>query len=332
MTTAATTAATSAVSTGAAPVTRPMATPARATWPIPSPMSESRRWTRKMPTIGATVPTSSAAMSARCMKSTESRSITVGPPRRGSRRAVRVRRRAVGVQLEVVVVAVVVVVDAASRAAAYSWVVPSKRMRPLSTTTMRVSRRSRAPSSWVTMSIVTPRSTSRSRTSARTCWLAASTPAVGSSMMRTSGWPGESPRDEDPALLSAREGADLGGGAVGEADDVEGAGDDLPVGGPQPAEPADAGEPAGRRRSPRRSRGPRRRGCAAGGRSRGERGRAGRWLGTPKSVTLPRDPLVEPEHALHERRLAGTVRARRSPRSRRGGSSVSTSVRTARSP
>ena len=83
MTTAAMTAASKAVSTGAAPETRPIATPARATWPMPSPMSESRRWTRKIPTIGATVPTSSAAMSARCMKSTESRSITVGSRRCG---------------------------------------------------------------------------------------------------------------------------------------------------------------------------------------------------------------------------------------------------------
>src|SRR6478735_5767906 len=76
-----------------------------------------------------------------------------------------------------------------SRAWAYSCGVPSKRMRPPSMTTMRVSRRSRAPSSCVTITIVTSRSTSRARTSARTCWLAASTPAVGSSMMSTSGCP-----------------------------------------------------------------------------------------------------------------------------------------------
>ena len=65
------------------------------------------------------------------------------------------------------------------------------------------------------------------------------------------GLPGEGAGDEHPALLAARERADLGGGPVGEPDDVERAGDDLPVGGAQPSEPADAGEPPRRRRSPR---------------------------------------------------------------------------------
>src|SRR5436309_12861357 len=33
------------------------ATPAKATWPIPSPIRLSRRWTRKKPTAGASSPT-----------------------------------------------------------------------------------------------------------------------------------------------------------------------------------------------------------------------------------------------------------------------------------
>src|SRR5674476_642816 len=66
--TAARTANTSAVRTGAWFVTTPTATPASATWPMPSPIRDSRRWTRKTPTIGAARPTRNAARSAFCMK------------------------------------------------------------------------------------------------------------------------------------------------------------------------------------------------------------------------------------------------------------------------
>src|SRR5665647_3359280 len=69
ITTAATTANAMAVRTGAWFVKTPTATPASATWPMPSPMRDSRRWTRKTPTIGAARPTRNAATSARCMKS-----------------------------------------------------------------------------------------------------------------------------------------------------------------------------------------------------------------------------------------------------------------------
>ena len=55
-------------------------------------------------------------MSARCMKSTESRSITVGPRRWADVERAVGQRRAVAVELEVVVVAVVVVVHAVARA------------------------------------------------------------------------------------------------------------------------------------------------------------------------------------------------------------------------
>ena len=64
MTTAATTAVTSAVATGAVEVSRPIATPASATWPSPSPISESRRCTRKIPTSGAAAPMRMAATKA----------------------------------------------------------------------------------------------------------------------------------------------------------------------------------------------------------------------------------------------------------------------------
>src|SRR3712207_2449 len=68
MRTAPSTAATSAVPTGAVEVRTPIATPVSATCPRPSPSSDSRRWTRKTPTAGATRPTISEASSARCMK------------------------------------------------------------------------------------------------------------------------------------------------------------------------------------------------------------------------------------------------------------------------
>ncbi len=67
--TAASTAAASATQVGELPVSSPTATPARATWPMPSPISDSRRWTTNTPTSGATVPTISAASRARRMKS-----------------------------------------------------------------------------------------------------------------------------------------------------------------------------------------------------------------------------------------------------------------------
>src|SRR5699024_7786277 len=76
MTTAATTAATSAVHTGELPVKIPTPTPARATWPMPSPMSDMRRCTRKNPTSGAATPTRRAASSASRMKSSARRSST----------------------------------------------------------------------------------------------------------------------------------------------------------------------------------------------------------------------------------------------------------------
>ena len=56
---------------------------------------------------------------------------------------------------------------------------------------------------------------------------------------------GERAGDEHPALLPAREGADIGPGAVGEADDVERAGDDLPVGRRRPSEPRLPHQPSG---------------------------------------------------------------------------------------
>src|SRR2546423_14063738 len=45
------------------------ATPAKATWPIPSPIRLIRRWTRKNPTAGASTPTIAPVAKARRMKS-----------------------------------------------------------------------------------------------------------------------------------------------------------------------------------------------------------------------------------------------------------------------
>src|SRR5436305_1927026 len=64
-----TTAKPSAVQTGEIPIRYPAATPANATWPIPSPISVRRRWTRKKPMAGATRPTIAPAASARRMNS-----------------------------------------------------------------------------------------------------------------------------------------------------------------------------------------------------------------------------------------------------------------------
>ena len=117
---------------------------------------------------------------------------------------------------------------------------------------------------------------------------------------------GERAGDEDPALLPAREGADLGGGAVGEADDVERAGDDLPVGGAQPTEPADAGEPPGR--DDLLGGGPDRR---REGVPLGHVAEAGAVVelaaGTPKRVTVPATRSLRPSDALHQGRLARPV-------------------------
>src|SRR4029453_15858056 len=61
--------ATSAGSTGDTPSRIPAATPAKATWPMPSPTSDWRRWTRKKPTAGASTPTTAPAPKARRMNS-----------------------------------------------------------------------------------------------------------------------------------------------------------------------------------------------------------------------------------------------------------------------
>ena len=58
-----------ATQTGAQPSRSPKATPVSATCPMPSPIRARRRCTRKIPTLGAASPTSTAAISARCMKS-----------------------------------------------------------------------------------------------------------------------------------------------------------------------------------------------------------------------------------------------------------------------
>src|SRR5207244_4873990 len=50
----------------------PSATPANATWPIPSPIRLRRRWTRKKPTAGASRPTTMPAPNASRMNSRSS--------------------------------------------------------------------------------------------------------------------------------------------------------------------------------------------------------------------------------------------------------------------
>src|SRR5262245_51934593 len=59
----------SAVSTGETSSRSPAATPAKATWPIPSPMRLMRRWTRKKPTAGASTPITAPAAKASRMNS-----------------------------------------------------------------------------------------------------------------------------------------------------------------------------------------------------------------------------------------------------------------------
>src|SRR5215207_4925403 len=64
------------------------ATPANATWPIPSPIRLSRRWTRKKPTAGARTPMTAPVASASRMNSSSSMRVRgVVPDARQLRRA-----------------------------------------------------------------------------------------------------------------------------------------------------------------------------------------------------------------------------------------------------
>src|SRR4051812_10940468 len=63
---------TRAVSTSGRSRRYPSATPAKATWPIPSPIRLNRRWTRKKPTAGASSPTMMPAPKASRMNSRSS--------------------------------------------------------------------------------------------------------------------------------------------------------------------------------------------------------------------------------------------------------------------
>ncbi len=230
------------------------------------------------------------------------------PSRRAGLGVAGERRSWVG-ELVVVVVGVVVVQDL--DLPGQEHVARSVEVsRPRSTTTTLVTTSTNASSSWVTTSMVTPCAASRPSTSASTCWFAASTPAVGSSMRRTFGLSGQRPRDQHPSLLAARERADVGRRSVGQPDDVEGARDEAAVGGRRPAEPGLPHE-------------------AAGGDDllRGRPHRAGqgvplRHVAQPRVVPGPREPLerrteevdlaAEPvaqaEQALDDRGLAGAVR------------------------
>ena len=121
---------------------------------------------------------------------------------------------------------------------------------------------------------------------------------------------GERTGDEHPALLSAREGAHVGPGAVGEADDVERTGDDLAVGGRRPpnqhcrtSRPVATISSAVARTDPR--------GCAAG-----DVPEAGVVTGPAEPVErgaeqqdLAAELVAQPEQALDDRRLPGAVRA-----------------------
>src|SRR5687768_7855215 len=84
------TAKTSAVRTGDTSRRIPAATPANATWPMPSPTSDCRRWTRKKPTAGASTPTIAPEASARRMNSLSSMEVPRVVPHAGKvvRRAV----------------------------------------------------------------------------------------------------------------------------------------------------------------------------------------------------------------------------------------------------
>src|SRR5688572_4584412 len=68
----------------------PAATPAKATWPMPSPNSDCRRCTRKKPTAGASTPTIAPDASARRMNSLSSMDVCRVVPEAGQvvRRAV----------------------------------------------------------------------------------------------------------------------------------------------------------------------------------------------------------------------------------------------------
>ena len=52
---------------GQTPASSPAPTPAKAIWPMPSPISDILFWTRKVPIMGAKTPTATLAISARCM-------------------------------------------------------------------------------------------------------------------------------------------------------------------------------------------------------------------------------------------------------------------------
>ena len=67
ITRAAATATTSAVHVGDVPNSRLAPTPATATWPMPSPRSDSPFCTRNTPMRGAVAPTTMPAISASCM-------------------------------------------------------------------------------------------------------------------------------------------------------------------------------------------------------------------------------------------------------------------------
>ena len=82
----------------------------------------------------------------------------------------------------------------------------ARRARSTMRPTMRLAAR---PSSWVTRARGAAGGQAARSVGESTCWLAGSTPAVGSSMISTSGSAGERAGDQHPPLLAAGEGADV---------------------------------------------------------------------------------------------------------------------------
>ena len=121
-----------------------------------------------------------------------------------------------------------------------SWAIP-----PSCTTTARLISGRSGPSSWATSSTVPPPPTKPRSAPANASWLAASTPAVGSSRTSSSGCAGQRPGDQGALLLAAGEGGDRVAGPVGEPDGAQRRGDRGPVGRARRAQHAPAGQPPG---------------------------------------------------------------------------------------
>ena len=156
--------------------------------------------------------------------------------------------------------------------------------------------------------MVAPRSTSLASTWLRTSWLGQVDPGGGLVHDQDVRLGGQGAGDQHPTLLATGEGADVHGGAIGQAHESQGLIDDLAVTAIRPAQPALVGESSDRDN------------LGGGGAHRGGQGvplrdvaQAGMLAEVSQRSAEQRDlaaqVVVEPEQPLDQRRLAGAVGA-----------------------